>query len=100
MKKYDIVATVGTYQKDGETKNRYKNVGVMMEKDGRPFLLLERTFNPAGMLNPDNRDTVLLSLYEPKSEGGNQGGVQQSNHSNNTTNNTNVVADLDDKIPF
>lgn len=85
IKKYDIVATVGTYQKNGETKNKFKNVGVMMEKDGKPFLLLERTFNPAGLPNPDDRDTVLLSLYEPKD--------------NNQQKDTQPI-ELNDKIPF
>ena len=68
MKKYDIVAKVGTYTQNGETKGRFMNVGVMMEKDGRPYILLNRTFNPAGINNLDGRDTVLLSLYEPKNE--------------------------------
>ena len=69
IKKYDIVATVGTYQKNGEIKNRFKNVGVVMEKDGKPFILLDRIFNPAGLPNPQSKDTILLSLYEPKDKG-------------------------------
>ncbi len=94
IKKYDIVATVGTYQKNGETKSRFKNVGVMMEKDGKPFLLLERTFNLAGLPNPHGKDTVLLSLYEPKDKGSdyNQGLQQSAPIGNNH--------DLNDEIPF
>lgn len=82
LKKYDIVATTGTYQKNGETKNRFKNVGVVMEKDGKPFILLDRTFNPAGLPTQDGRDTVLLSLYKPQDK------------------NTDQAAPLDDEIPF
>jgi hypothetical protein len=95
IKKYDIVATVGTYQKGGETKNRFKNVGVMMEKDGKPFLLLERTFNLAGLPNPQGKDTVLLSLYEPKDKGSdyNQGLQQKGNVADSNN-------DLSDEIPF
>lgn len=76
IKKYDIVATVGTYQKGGVTKNKFKNVGVVMEKEGKPFILLDRTFNPAG-LPGDGRDNVLLSLYEPKDKNSdnNQSGI-------------------------
>lgn len=88
QKKYDIVATVGSYTKNGETKNRYKNVGVVMEKDGNPFILLDRTFNPAGLQS--DKDTVLLSLYPPKEE---KGGV--SAHSKAKGN-----AFLDDEIPY
>ena len=64
LKKYDIVATVGTYIKNGETKNRYKNVGAVIEKDGKPFILLDKIFNPAGL--PGDKESVLLSLYAPK----------------------------------
>lgn len=68
-KKYDVVAKIGTYQnKEGETKGRYLTVGSILENDGKPFLLLNRHFNPAGLPNPDNRDSVLLSLFEPKKQ--------------------------------
>ncbi len=89
MKKYDIVATVGTYQKNGETKGRFKNVGAIMEKDGRLFILLDRIFNPAGLPNQDNRDSVLLSLFEPKDKDSDYNqGLQKKNN------------DLDDEILF
>lgn len=72
MKKlYDLAVKTGTYEKDGETKNRYENVGSVMEKDdGGRFILLNRTFNPAGVPNPDNRSNVILSMFknEPKKE--------------------------------
>lgn len=72
MKKlYDLAVKTGTYEKDGETKNRYENVGSVMEKDdGGRLILLNRTFNPAGVPNPDNRSNVILSMFknEPKKE--------------------------------
>lgn len=72
MKKlYDLAVKTGTHEKDGETKNRYENVGSIMEKDdGGRFILLNRTFNPAGVPNPDNRSNVILSMFknEPKKE--------------------------------
>lgn len=82
QKKYDIVATVGTYIKNGETKNKFKNVGVVMEKDGKPFILLDKTFNPAGM--PGDKENVLLSLYAPKED--------NAAHTQSTQ--------LNDEIPF
>lgn len=69
MKKIaDLVVSIGKYtNKDGKEKNRYINVGSKMQKDdGSSFLLLNRTFNPAGVPNPDNRDSVILSLFEVK----------------------------------
>ena len=67
-KKYDLAVKTGTYQKDGDTKNKYLNVGAIMEKDdGGTFILLDRTFNPAGVPNPDDRENFIISMFEPKS---------------------------------
>ena len=66
-KKYDIVATIGTYtDQNGEQKRRYKNVGAEMIGENGPFLLIDKTFNPAGLVQDPNKDSVLLSLYEPQ----------------------------------
>ena len=90
MIKYDIVAKVGEYQKDGVTKAKYKNVGVVMEKDGKPFILLDRTFNPAAL--DAGKESVLLSLYEPKKK--------YEASQDYTKAGTYTAADLDDDIPF
>lgn len=68
MKKYDIVATVGSYEAGGETKKRYQNVGAVIEGDNGPYILLSRTFNPAGVPGQEGRESVLLSLFEPRQE--------------------------------
>ncbi|API59556.1 hypothetical protein BSL82_09705 [Tardibacter chloracetimidivorans] len=92
-KLYDVVATVGSYtDRQGNEKRRYENVGVMMEGDKGPYLMLKRTFNLAGV--PSDRDTVLLSLYEPKDDQkqqtrGGQGGTGFNN-----------ASDLEDDVPF
>ncbi len=65
---YDIVAKVGTYEKNRETKGRYENVGVVMDGDNGKFIIMKRTFNPAGVPNEQNRDTVILSLFKPKEQ--------------------------------
>jgi len=64
-KVYDIAVKTGEYQKDGQTKGRYKNIGVVMKGDDGSFIILDRTFNPAGVPNPENRDTLIASLFEP-----------------------------------
>ena len=76
MKKYDVVAKVGEYRdRNGETKPRWKNVGAVITTDKGHALLLDKTFNPAGLAEPD-RESVLLSLFEPKERDG-QGAPQQ-----------------------
>lgn len=94
MKKYDIVAVTGEYtNKQGETKKQYKNVGaVMTNQNGGFYIMLDRTFNPAGLPNPENRSSCVLSMFEPKSDGSTsqsqQGRRQQP------------VNDFDSDIPF
>lgn len=61
----DLAAKVGTYQKDGETKNRYRNVGSLMKhEDGSFFILMDRTFNPAGVPGDNDRDNILISVFD------------------------------------
>lgn len=63
----DLVVSVGKYESNGKTKNRYVNVGMVLKKDdGGEFILINRTFNPAGVPNPDNKDTVLVSSFDVK----------------------------------
>ena len=71
MKKiYDLAVKTGTYQKNGETKGRYTNVGSVMEGDNGQFIILDRTFNPAGVPNPDNKSSVIVSMFAPREDGG------------------------------
>ena len=68
-KKYDLVVATGSYQAGGETKKRWKTVGsVFVGDDGKPFLMLDRTFNPAGVPVEDGRDSIIVSCFEPKEE--------------------------------
>ena len=76
----NLKCKVGTYEKDGQTKGKYVDVGVLMQgQDGGMFVLLNTTFNPAGVPNPDNKESVLVSVFEDNQQGGNQ----QQNGGNN-----------------
>lgn len=81
----DIVVKVGEYtdRNTGETKGRFENVGALMKNDdeaGSFFIMLKRTFNPAGVPKQDDRESILLSCYVPKDqrESSDQGTQRQS----------------------
>ena len=91
-KRYDVVAKVGEYQHNGETKPRWKNVGAVITTDKGHALLLDKTFNPAGLAEP-GRESILLSLFEPKDQ--DQGGQRTTQPHQNQANDS-----LEDDIPF
>jgi hypothetical protein len=100
---YDLAVAVGQYSdRDGQTKARWQTVGVMMEReDGGRFILLERTFNPAGVVNPDGRETLLISMFPPKQRDGGYpqpAPAAQSYHQPAPAPATG--AQFDDEIPF
>jgi len=66
-KMYDIVARTGEYtDKDGNKKGRFMNVGAIVENDKGPYMILERWFSPAGIPNPEDRSSLILSLFKPR----------------------------------
>jgi len=89
-KTHDLVVKVGEYtdRSTGQTKGRFENIGALMEGEGQNgeksvFIMLKRTFNPAGVPGQDARESLLVSCYVPqdRQQGGNgaqSGGGQQS----------------------
>ena len=68
-KKSDLAVKVGTYQKDGESKNRYKNCGmVLSDEKGGEMLMIDPTFNFAAVQRDAGRDYVILSKFEVKDD--------------------------------
>ena len=67
---YNLAVKESSYiDNQGQTKNRYLNVGsIIQKKDGGKFILLKRSFNPAGIANPDNKDNIAVSLFKPKGQ--------------------------------
>lgn len=64
-KKYDVVATIGKYEKNGETKYINRNVGAVIETQKGLSLKLEQSFNPAGCAAGDD-GKIWLKLFEPR----------------------------------
>lgn len=69
-KVYDCAVKVGEYtDAEGEVKGRYENVGVVLEGDSGMFMLLKRTFNPAGVdTTRDGDDKIAISFFEPRDD--------------------------------
>ena len=107
-KVYDLAVVVGSYtDNQGANKNKYQNVGAVLEKDdGRKFILLERWFNPAGVEARPGQSSIILSLFEPKDH--NQGHAQtqpkaRTQHAAQPQAQAQPAAgglDFDDDIPF
>lgn len=66
MKKIkDLVVTTGKYTKDGQEKNRYVNVGAVMQNDdGNHFIFLNRHFNPAGVPFKEGSESIIVSMFD------------------------------------
>lgn len=63
--RYDVVATIGTYEKDGETKYITRKVGGVISTDKGFRMKLDASFNPAGCRIGDD-GSVWLAFFEPK----------------------------------
>lgn len=69
-KKYDIAVKTGSYvDNQGQNKNRYHNIGAVMQGDNGPFILLDPMVNLAAVPREAGKDRVMCSLFEPRQDG-------------------------------
>lgn len=71
-KKYDLAVKTGEYEKNGEKKGRYKNIGAVMEGEKGLYLLLDASvisMQLFALVNKDRRDSIIVSMFEPKGDG-------------------------------
>lgn len=87
-KLYDIVVKTGEYPDgQGGMKGRYENIGSVMQGDNGQFAIIKRTFNPAGVPNPENKDSVIASFFEQNNNQGQQNNQQQQQNQGGYQNN-------------
>lgn len=92
-KKYDLAVKTSEYtNSNGETKSRFENIGVIMENDKGMYMMLKRTFNPAGVSVEPGRDNIMVSMFAPKDA--------QSTHNQAKQNAYQPDLDDSDSIPF
>ena len=56
---HDVVAITGEYEKDGQTKARYQNVGVVIEKDGKRYIKLHSLVT----MHDNGQPVTFFSLF-------------------------------------
>lgn len=105
----DLAVKIGSYaDQSGQTKGRYQNVGALMQNDdGSQYLLIERWFNPAGVINPDGRGNLLVSMFDLRDRQGDQGapppaqsGKGYDYHPASQSSAPPARNPMDDEIPF
>lgn len=89
-KKYDLAVKTGSYvDRDGKTKNRYQNIGVVMQGDNGFYALLDPLINLAAVPREEGKDRVMVSMFEPRDDAQQQAPQRQQR-----------PAPVDDDIPF
>jgi len=95
-----LTAKIGEYEKDGQTKGRYVEVGVILSNDKGEYVLMDPTVNLAGVLTLQNMmnhkagrktsDRVMVGVFSEDRSGSAGGGSAGAGGS----------AASDDEIPF
>lgn len=95
--KYDVVATVGKYEKNGETKYISRKVGAVIQTDKGFRMKMDAFFNPAGC-KVDEDGSIWLALFEPRDDQ-QQGQPQQQRQQPQRSQQAAPPA-YDDDVPF
>jgi len=90
--KYDVVATVGKYEKNGETKYISRKVGAVIQTDKGFRMKMDAFFNPAGC-KVDEDGSIWLALFEPRDD-------QQQQPQQRSQPQRQPEPDLEQDIPF
>ena len=79
-----LTAKIGEYEKDGQTKGRYVEVGVILSSQNGEYILMDPTVNLAGVLTLQNMlnhkagrklsDRVMVSVFSEDRQGNGGGG--------------------------
>lgn len=68
----DLAVKVGSYtdRNSGQEKARWESVGALMQNDEDQsyFIMLKKTFNPAGVSGQDGRESILISAFIPQDQ--------------------------------
>jgi len=96
--KYDVVATVGKYEKNGETKYISRKVGAVIQTDKGFRMKMDAFFNPAGC-KVDEEGSIWLALFEPRDDQ-QQGQPQQQRQGQPQRSQQAAPPAYEDDVPF
>lgn len=67
----DLAVKVGSYvDNQGNQKNRYQNIGVLMSgNDGGQYILLDPLINLAAVPREAGKDRIMVSMFDPREPG-------------------------------
>ena len=71
-KLYDLAVAVSKYTtQNGQEKSRWENIGAVMQNmnnngEKRNYIMIKRSFNPAGIPCKEGSDSIMVSLFPPK----------------------------------
>lgn len=65
-----LVVKNGSYQKDGEEKSRWLQIGAVHEYEGREYITLDRHVNLAGLPTKDGETRVFVSIFDADEQQG------------------------------
>lgn len=63
-----LVVKTGTYEKDGETKNRYKTIGHVHSGQHGEYITLDASVNLAAFPRKSGDDRVMVSMWDEESK--------------------------------
>jgi len=104
-----LVAKVGEYQdREGNSKGRYVEIGVILSNDNGEYAILDPAVNLAGVLTQQNmmnhakggkpRDKVMVSIFaNDRQNGGGSGGAHGNQQGGGADQSR---SGFDDEIPF
>lgn len=92
-----LMAKTGEYQKDGQTKGRYTEIGVILSNANGEYVLLDPSVNLAGVLMQQQAmgkqgDRVMVSIFENRTQQNQEYSQQQYSAP--------PQRDLEDEIPW
>ena len=68
-KLYNLKAKNGTYtNKSGEQNPSYNNCGVVLKGEYGPYIMFDKTFNPAGIETEPGRSGIFISMFKDEEQ--------------------------------